>query len=294
MKKLYGILIGLLLLTSLQGQILRYSNYTLPTPPTPPADFYDEYDTVYTAFVSKPSETIAGYQEALVYSLDTLDYWGGASAWDRMDLFYVCASHDSISGYINWVKPGTYDAHVGTTGYTWDQYEGFTGNGTNSRIHTGWIPGTHAIHYALSSAAMGVYIRTDLLEGVAYTVAGTYGGTNGTDIQFATGPVTQWRINSVSSVYENSVAATPGLFIVSRTAADACALYKNGASIEAVADAVGDALPTGEVYILDIATGTAHQVSVVFWMDGVLNATQADAINDIIETYMDAIGRGIQ
>jgi hypothetical protein len=38
MKKLYSILIGLLLLTTLQGQILKFSNYVAPVPPETPTN----------------------------------------------------------------------------------------------------------------------------------------------------------------------------------------------------------------------------------------------------------------
>ena len=95
------------------------------TAPTVVVDFYDEYDPIYAAFTTKPSSTIAAYQEALVYSLDTLDFAGGASVWDRMDVFYVFANNIEANALINWVNPGTFDAdNVSSTSFT--AYEGFT------------------------------------------------------------------------------------------------------------------------------------------------------------------------
>jgi len=140
---------------------------------------------------------------------------------------------------------------------------------------------------------MGVYTRTNLAEGVSYYIAGAYSSGFGTlQLAFTTGTSTQWRINSTAD-YESSTAAPPGMFIVSRTAADACALYKNGALVEAVADA-SVALPVAEFYALNVRNGTANQISILYVMNGTANATEADEINDIIETYMDALGKGIQ
>jgi hypothetical protein len=270
------------------GMFLKSGNTFVSVPPVPPVDYTAEYDTVLAAFSTQPHDTIKTLQNALVYSLDTAGYW------DRMDLLYIFAAHDSVNGYVNWIDPGTFDAFVGATGYIFTQWEGFTGDGSASRIRSGYIPSEDTINYSRNSASMGVYLR--LGPDVALrTVVGTYASGNDYRLAYKNNSdnTSQWQINSASSVYETSSAYPPGLFIVSRTAANACALYKNGASVEAVADASAG-LSDAEFYMLDIGTGSAQQVSIVYLMNGTANATEADKINDIFETYMDGIGSGIQ
>jgi len=247
-----------------------------------------EFDTLYQSFSVKPDALYADLMDNLMYSLDTAGFLA------RMDLLYVFAAHDSADSYRNWVDPGTFDAFVGATGYTFTQWEGFTGNGVDARIRSGWIPSSDAVNYTQNSASMGVYVRSSVDETLRQIVA-TYGSGNDYRLKFSIGTAssTQWSINSASAVYESSTTDAPGMFVVSRTAADACALYKNGASVEAVADASAG-LPDAEFYMLDITTGTAQQISIVYLMNGTADATEADKINDIFEVYMDGLGKGIQ
>ena len=131
MKKLLFFITALFLLVSVEGQILRYSNYTAPAE----GDYYAEFQTVYDAFAAKPHADTAAFMETLVYSLDTLDFEGGESVWDRMDLFYVFAGRDGADALINWVNPGTYDAaNISETSFT--AYEGFAGDGSSDYINT--------------------------------------------------------------------------------------------------------------------------------------------------------------
>jgi hypothetical protein len=299
MKKLLTLLTCLLLLTSVQGQILRYSNYQLATPPAETPDFYDEYDTVYAAFTTKPSEAIAGYQEALVYSLDTMDFAGGASVWDRLDLFLVFAAHTNggSEALINWFDPGIFNADDPTT-TQWDNLEGYTGDGTTDYISTNFAPSTDATNYTLNSASVGIYLRTN----ISSTTANAFGIADGTartslhprnasDYYLS-------RINNTSGSNQNAPMGgnSQGLWVITRTASNVTEAYHNGTSIDSdVTDS--NALPTAEFFILDCNgisdTFSAHQVSIFFIMNGITDA-EATAINTVIETYMDAIGKGVE
>jgi hypothetical protein len=296
MKRIYSILIGLLLLLPLQGQILIHSNYTLPGEPVSPPDFYDEYDTVYAAFGTKPSAPYTTYQEALVYSLDTLDFTGGASVWDRMDVFYVFAANEADNeSLINWVKPGTNDAdNVSST--AWAQWEGYTGDGAADYISTNFIPSSEGVNYTLDNCAVGVYLRASVAESTwAY---GADDGTNRSRLQArnSSGYSTMF-INSLSANYlYELVANSYGLFISSRTDANATVLYKGGTIVDTDTDA-SSGLPTAEFYVLNktgVAGYSTNQASIFFVMNGIVSEAEATAINTIIEKYMDAIGKGVQ
>jgi hypothetical protein len=295
MKKIYGILIGLLLLVPLQGQILIHSNYTLPAPPV---SYYAEYDVVYDAFSAPPSSAIATIQEALVYSLDTMDFAGGASVWDRMDVFEVYASQNSTDALINWFNPGTFDAdNVSATAFTTS--EGFTGDGVADYISTNWIPSSDAINYAQNSGTIGIYLRdatTEASGGHACGYRNTGANANMVlAVNDGAGAAT-WRINSASAVYENSAnAATAGFYLVTRRGATDSEFYKNGTSVEAD-DQASLGLPPVEFHVLKsngTSVFTTHQVSIFFVMNGITDA-EATAINTVIETFMDALGKGVE
>lgn len=258
-------------------------------------DFYAEFDTIYDSFVTKPELSDALKMNSLVYSLDTAGYF------DRMDVLYIFANHDSAEAYTNWIKPGTRDANPASTFPDWAQWYGFTGT-NNDVISTNYVPSTDSVlitptgGYGKNDASAGIYIINEVFTGADYYSFGSY-DYNFYNLQFAktSAIASQWRINSGSATYEGSaIDAQNGMFIVSRTAPDACALYQNGASKEAVADA-SLGLPTNEIRVLGGRSPnyTTDQVAIFFLMDATANATEAAELTDIFETYMDAIGTGI-
>ena len=71
--------------------------------------------------------------------------------------------------------------------------------------------------------------------------------------------------------------------------------YRNGGLVKTETDA-SSAIPNMELYVLrmnGISLCSAHQFSIYFVMDGI-DSTDAAALNTIFETYMDAIGTGVQ
>jgi hypothetical protein len=296
MKRIYSILIGLLLLLPLQGQILIHSNYTLPAPPV---SYYSEYDTVYDAFATPPSSAIATIQEALVYSLDTMDFAGGLSVWKRIDVLYIFASHNSTDALINWAHPGNFNAdNVSATAFTTS--EGFTGDGTADYISTNWIPSSDAINYTQNSATIVIYVRDAAVDPSGGYTYGYYSTTN-PNITFRTRAydenIAHWRVNSAQATYETSTnVATAGCYFIGRTGANDCDFSKNASVVEARNDRASSGLPTAELHILK-ANGTSvfttHQVSIF----GIINGTstaEKTAINTVFETFMDALGKGVE
>lgn len=282
MKKLLLLITGLLLLVSVEGQILRYSNYTEPASPP---DFYDEYDTVYAAFATKPHDTIADLQEALVYSLDTAGYW------DRMDILYVLASHTEADGLINWISPSEYTAtNVSST--TWAQWIGFTGDGTADYLNTNWNPSTDGVNYTQDDGSVGIYVSQDIQEDNVY-VFGAYNGTNQTYFRprSTTGGL-GGAINSNLTFAAAGVSTAVGLWIVTRTASNATEVYQDGTSMDSDTDAsVG--LPNNDMGILNRIGGngfSSNTVMLFFAMDGMTDA-EAIEISDIINIYITAIAQ---
>lgn len=294
MKKIYSILIGLLLLTTLQGQILKHSNYVAP-PSTPPAGYYEEYETIHNYFATPPSSLIAGYQNDLIYSLDTLDFAGGASVWDRMDLFYMIASHDSVDAYVNWASPGDFTlTNPGTTTYDWIQWSGISGSG-DDYLSTGYTPSSSAINASQNSTTIGVWVG-----GAAFNASYYIYGASVTAFPAKLSRMRP-RVSGNLSGYVNAsdgsdmaTATSVGLSMFVRRGASETEFYKNGTSIGADTDASAG-LPTVPIFLLvDNRDGTPTGYTVgtirVFFILNAVTDTEADLINDILNTYINAIG----
>lgn len=297
MKKLLLLITVLFLLVSANGQILRYSNYTAPVPPIGD-DYYAEFQTVYDAFTTKPHADTATIMEAMVYSLDTMDFAGGASVWDRMDIFSVYANDDGTDALINWVNPGTFDAdNVSATVFT--RWEGFTGDGVADYISTNWVPSTDASNYAQNSGTMGIYIRDSNVDPNGGHTFGVYSVIDPRitlKVMYHDEASSQWAINATGGTSETTPnASVPGFYMITRRGATDSEYYKNGTSLEAD-DIASSGLPTSEIHVLKAngsATYGTHQASIFFIMNGITDA-EATAINTVIETFMDALGKGVE
>lgn len=298
MRRLLLLITGLLLLFSLEGQILRYSNYTAPEE-TP--DFYDEFDPVYAAFSSKPHIDTATFMEAMVYSLDTCDFAGGASVWDRMDVFYVLANRTLANTYVNWVNPGSFDiTDPSSTAPTFAAYEGFTGDGSSDWLSTNYNPYSDYTNYSLNSATVGVYCRTASISGNYVAVGGRSSATAITRLYLrnASNEMASYLNDDSPASYAN--ATSQGLAIISRTASNYSAIYMNGTPLASGLTSSSNEIPNQDLAILaNYTSGVGAslffpgQLSIVFVMDGV-TASEVVAINTIIETFMDAIGKGVE
>lgn len=286
MRKLFISLSLLLFLLPLNGQIGRYPFYTV----TSPSPYCIEYQAVLAAMTTDPSNDIKDYQNTMVEALIAGGYWA------RMDQLLIPATEVNTDGeaLINLINPGTYDAdNVDAT--AWTTLEGYTGDGTADYISTNFNPGDGgSYNYTLDDAAIGIYLRTDLAEGIS--VCGSYDGTNRISLTpYATNDQYYIRVNQpTSGVLMGAAGAATGLHVITRTASDTVSYYRNGGLVETGTYA-SSAIPNMELYVLRMNGAgfySAHQFSIYFVMDGV-DSTDVAALNTIFETYMDAIGKGV-
>lgn len=287
MRKLFISLSLLLFLLPLNGQIGRYPFYTV----TSPSPYCIEYQAVLAAMTTDPSNDIKDYQNTMVEALIAGGYWA------RMDQLLIFATevNTGSEALINWISPGTYDAdNVDAT--AWTTLEGYTGDGTDDYISTNLNPGDGgSYHYTLDDATIGIYLRTDLTE--SSSVCGSNDGTNRISLALRY-PDNQYfiRVNQNASELLSGIAgATTGLHVITRTASDAVSYYRNGGLVKTDTDA-SSAIPNMELYVLRMngaSFWSVHQVSIYFVMDGI-DSTDAAAINTIFETYMDALGTGVE
>lgn len=294
MKKLLLLITGLLLLFSVEGQILRYSNYTAPTPPVSvdSASWEPEYKAVYYAMTTPPSIDTADYQNRMVRRL--VD----SSLFSRIDLMYVFATSHNGDGeaYINWITPGTFDATVGAATVNFSSYEGVSSDGsTGGYLTTGYNPSTNADNIGLDDLTIGAYtITSDHLASVVFGVS------DGTQMIFmmpiTTGPIMRVRLCNYINLDAN-ITEGGGLAVGTRRGNTDSELYQNGSSI-GTGSSESDNLPNQIMYLCannnngSVGGPSRNVLSIAFLMDGITDE-EAATLFDIIEEYMDAIGSGV-
>lgn len=253
------------------------------------AAYETEYQAVYDEMTNVPSATNAGYQNAMVKSLKDGGYW------TDMIGFYVLAQESNADGeaQLDWTAPTTANRALvenGAGSLTFTSNEGFTGDGTNN-LATNTALSTLFSGYTVGTVA--IYVRTNSVDSI-YVV-----GSNGPASK--TAMYLNWSDGTCGGKCFNNVAleGTPstsvGFSIISRTSANQAYVYRNGSQIASNTVAATEE-PTDAFYVF-AATGAAaadFQASIAFVSKQGFNSTAAAAINTIIETYMDALGKGVQ
>jgi hypothetical protein len=268
-------------------EIITISNQT---------SYATEYQTVYDAMGTKPSAGTATAQNTMVNSLVSGGYWA------RMDLLYIFATDaTTVEAKINWVTPGTYNlTDPGSTNPTFTSLEGYTGDGSSDYLSTSYAPYTNYDNIAINSTTLGAYTRTHTTN--TGRVIGLYEHSSGDKLwelipnnyDYLSG-----TLNSYSGFgYEQS--SDIGTAMVTRRGSTESEIYRNGVSLGSDATVSTNFPLSGAVYILaqnNVGTGAEEfygdQVSIIFVMDAISDA-EATALNTIFETYMDAIGKGVQ
>ena len=302
MKKLLLLITGLLLLVSVEGQILRYSNYTAPTS-APSEGNCDEYETVLTAMTTDPDATNQGYQNTLVVDLKA------AGVWSKGDVIYVTAVHTNTGGEarINWKNPGTFNlSDPGSTNPTFTSYEGFASDGTSDYLSTNYNVAADGINTSLNSTTIAVYNRATVPSsptGSHYFI-GANEWPNYSHLSLAVNAGSFDLMSQCNSVDAYNIgfnigSGATGFFVATRRGDADNELYKNGSSIATDAESYsgGETNRDFILFALD-QNGTPEgflscQISFVY-IGGGLTDTEVANMNTAVEKYMDAIGKGVQ
>lgn len=256
---------------------------------------YDTDVKTYLTVATTLSKTQALRIDALVKSLK--DSLGITALSDVFDVIYILANEDSVSSKLNLVKRAHDAIALNSSEGSFIQWQGWTGGGTRY-INTLFNPSTQGVNYTLNSSSYGVYSRTDV-SNASYCEIGDYSGTNTRARLYirGAGDVATYSIQDVIADYNASVTDSRGMFVVTRTASNLKAIYRNGVSIGTDANASGG-VPNNNYYFLAWNNnGTAggyspRQLSFVFLGKG-LTPTQVRQITNCFEVYMDALGTGV-
>lgn len=218
------------------------------------------------------------------------------SLWTKIGRLYLLANENATAACTDLKTAGDVltvegaPAFAADAGYTGDGEESWlvsaynpTGSGLVTQ-NSGHLICVDATVEALPTASFGA--SCGLYDGVAEVGSAIYTKTPAAGVQ--------WKINSDPSDTGAS-ASSKGVWIASRTAADATALYFNGA-LDTAASTASGALPDAAFAVLASRTTGTHQTTHQIRIAGIgsgLTAGEAAAYTTLIEAYLDAIGAGV-
>lgn len=177
-----------------------------------------------------------------------------SGAWDLRDAFYMMAAADAQAGQRNW-KADTFNlTPTGTIPFEADR--GYTGDGTTGYLATGFTPSTAGGQFALDSAHISVWSRTDAVNtGVSIGCRTTsVAGQSFLTIR-STSNNGAFRMNQdAAGVATTGTLDSTGGFVGRRSGSGARAIFRNGVSTY-TDTTVSTSLPTAAIVIGALNTG---------------------------------------
>lgn len=218
---------------------------------------------------------------------------------DAFDTMYVLAGETEESSLRNLVKNANYATAVNSPNFT--AFEGFKGDGLTSYLNSNYNPNTEGVRYTKDNSSISVYVR----QMHTMTSAGTmmFALEDGTNfIRFIpnrTGSSTYWNLNSVAESTALGLSQTTnGIYTLDRSSNSNFNFYRNNVLVENQ-NKVSSSIPNGDLYLLarnniglDVSNWSSSQISIVSAGKSFTKAEQL-IINNAIEAYMDANGKGI-
>lgn len=259
------------------------------------SSYSDEYQVVHDAFTSAPEDTLAVHYNEMI---DSLVYYG---IWDSTEVFYLGACHDSVDSYLNWKNT---NADTLTTGHRgsgkdpqWTAFEGWFNAvaADQGYLNTGWNPSSDASKFNANSGAVFIASYNDVSENKS-----AFGVFNTTYLRATpnnSGNIVTYFLSGYES---NSSGGKSDQHLGIRKVTAGTIYYDiNGThASDAVVDA---AIPDGNMFILaynDVGAGTSGaectNIIMYFIVTAGISEANADRLQQIMERYLDRIGRGLQ
>ena len=256
--------------------------------------YCDEYQAVLDEMTTDPSPINQGYQNAMVESLVDGGYWG------RMEWFHCYATeiNSDNEALIDWHNPSTGYAGTNVGSTAWTTLEGYTGDGTADYINTNWDPSTDSDTSTRYDATIAIYNRLELGSATYYDI-GASDGIRQFSFSSSYSNTVYARVHSSGSI-NTSNEYSQGFFMATRRSNTNTEIYRNGSSLVESTSNTSGLIVEADVVVLARGSSsgnptnfTINQAAIAFVMTSISDA-QATSINTIIETYMDAINKGVQ
>lgn len=259
----------------------RLLRSTLLGGPVAGSAYEAEAVTLFAAMTPAPDDTRKGHINTLIAGLkaDTI--------WTKLDALWVMAAHDAQASLLNWKNPGTFDL-IGVNSPTFAVDQGYTGDGSSSRLRTQFTPSTNGVNYTQDSASLWVWSRTNATSSVTDmgeqvtapdTRIITRNGSNQLGI----------RVNDGTSTSLAGVTDSTGFFGNQRSGASAIAGFRNGSSV-GTGSVASTGLPAQELWLCG---ANSNGFSAKQQAAGAIGASLAgleSAFYTRMLTYMQAVG----
>lgn len=209
-----------------------------------------------------------------------------SGVWDKLDVFYMLAAHDSQAARLNWKTPGTYTLTVNNSPvFTADR--GYQGDGVSGYLSSTLDVSTAGGQYALNSAVFGVYVNAvnSVASGFDLTI-----GTTGRLSHNAGLTGYGVRVND-GSANLNIGAPTVGHFAGRRNIAGGKEGWKNGV-LTAGPDVVASTALSSGFALLGTTAGASPsnaRLSAAY-LGGAPTDAQMAEMNTHLLTYLQGVG----
>ena len=225
-----------------------------------------------------------------------------AGVWGTMASFQCYAASTQQAALLDWKNP-TLVPTISNMAFTANQGFKSTGaaNNSNSYVDTKMVPSTDP-SIATTSAAYAVAIRNAISGGGGGVDLGAYG--NSVRVQLYANDLSSAGTNTGTAGYGIHTSSAPpnvtapasgsGLWIMTRTAQNATALYNKGAQLGATDSSQQSAVVRPNVSMMvgnrnGFPSGSLNQYPLSFACSGV-TASQAAKVNTAIDTYLTSFG----
>lgn len=248
------------------------------------------------AMVVEPDDDRKTAIDQLFLNLKGVGNHGSDDNYALMDQLVLHATHDPQASLLDLTRGNPFDATaVGAP--TWTQDRGYTG-ATGKYINLNFSPSTDGANFTRNANSFGTYIRTDLKED-AYVMGSRNGGGIDCIIAIYRADDKDWWGNNVGAQESVASATSQGFYAADRSDSTTSKLYRNGSSLgtDITASSLLSAFPDMYTHCFN-NNGTAtlfttRQLACTY-AGGSLTGTRHGNFNGAIETYMDAIGAGVQ
>lgn len=211
-----------------------------------------------------------------------------ATIWDFLDVMYVPAAHAPSASLLNWKTPGTFTG-VPVNSPSWQADRGYTGNGTNSRVNTTWVPSTNAVNYTLNNAAIWSWSPVNL-QSDGYDI-GISSDANANRVE-----INSWtsinrlsvRLNSTLGSFQ-ATTSSQGLSGAQRVNSTTITTWRNGVQGSS-GGVVTTALPTLELWLCGVNATSFGIRQIAFGAAGAALTGKELAFYSAILAYMQAVG----
>lgn len=234
---------------------------------------------VAAAFTNPPTNARALLIDNLVGSLLT------AGVWSQLDLLYIIAAADSQAASINWVSPSNFGL-IAVNSPTFAANQGYTGNGSNSRLRTQYTPSVNGSNYTQNSASVWTWSRTNVANN------GADAGSLGTNNVFVSPKDVSNNFNvqiNDATTSSKSNASSVGFFGAQRTNSTTKNKWINGVIFDTTT-VTSTGLPSQEQWVCgaDSTSFSIRQIAVAAW--GASLSGNELAFYNAITTYLQAVG----